>query len=257
MPAPLALLLAAAPASPPVSAIALILMALPYPFIKIDEFFTRLGESAEQDRLSKDAKASLARQQQLLNQRQSTAESLAHQARQSVSTTIDAIGCLNAEENRAAALVSDAASKVQNAATTLESVTSKHQAIPAEVHQELQADLVRHEALVEQIKKLTNQFDAVSKSLEEKQSIIDAQQVELTALKSLSMRREAKIQDIDGQIKILIQQTTEQSATIVLLQQQKTKLISRVEVMASEMQHLLSPDANKDHTRSASQYFFK
>ena len=181
--------------------------------------------------MSKEEKESLQRQNEMMTHHQieieASVQDIQHNATQAAAIQKDA----QKQEYTAAELVLISSKNVIDATRTLNEV----QLADAALNDELTANTQRYDSLCKEFQFVSEQLKELSKTREEDKLIISSLSSTLDLLAKETLSKEAKFEELNGQIIALLAFTQKQTKMIKSLQEKKLELMKENHEMADAL----------------------
>jgi len=188
--------------------------------------------------LSTDTSESLARQDQMLIQRQDEAETLHQQAQVYANNAAEQFDTLLVQEREVAAQLSSSSRDVVDATAALNEVLLTNTAL----QEQIAVDTQRYEILLANFQAVTEQLAVITSAREEDKAVKAALQSKLESLTAGATKTEEELQRINTQLQDLVTLTQHQARTIQTLQYQKTALMKSNENLSNNVMKLTQPN---------------
>lgn len=247
MPGPLILVLA--PMAPWFSAgVAALAALLTTPVAIGIEVLLKKEEEPSNRPLSEEGRASLERQNALLQEQQTTAITICENTLQSAAQAAEERNALIKERHDAASLLLDATREVTLATTTLATAHAKGQERDTAFNAGMGHQVAQFANIAQAV---TPSMDLLSRELEEKKLMIESLRSKLADLQAESAAREATLRQIVTQVTELTSMNQEQATTIETLQKQKATLLENMNVLTEELELLTNPPREQGYTKTS------
>lgn len=205
--------------------------------IGIELLIRKLSEPSEDRPLSDEERASLERQNAILQERQRTVITIAENTLQSAARVNEERETLLEDQRDAASLLLDSTQEVTRAVTTLTTLSADTH----ERHTAFNTDMANQVTqLTESLQDVPASITLLYRELNEKQHMIDSLRIKIAAQQAKSAQREASLQQIANQVTELVQLNEEQAAAIEILQRQKTVLLDNIKALTEAIALLTS-----------------
>lgn len=188
--------------------------------------------------LSTDTSESLARQEQILIQRQEEAETIHRQAKVYANNAAEQFDTLLAQEREVTAQLSSSSRDVVDATAAFNEVLLTNTAL----QEQIAVDTQRYEILLANIQAVTEQLSVITSAREEDKASKAALQSKLESLTAGAVKTEEELQKINTQLQDLITLTQHQAKTIQTLQHQKTELMKSNDELYNGVMKLTQPN---------------
>lgn len=233
MPAPLILVVAPI-ASHVAAGVAVVATALAAPLMYGIEVLIQAIRNPKIRPLTEAEKASLARQDALLQERSTAFIAIADNTLKSAAQAEEVNTVLNNEQRDAADLLLEATGEVKTATTALVMMNESSHEKNAAFTEVLTLQVPQ---LVTTAQSIGDNMTLLSQALVDKQHIIDRLQAQLSTLQAESAEKEATLETIRIQVSVL---AGSQTKTIARLQSENTALMTSIQALTQELDQLTS-----------------
>ncbi len=219
------------------------------------ELLIRAWREPSSQALSEEQRASLERQNALLEERRTAAVTIAGTTLQRAAQAAEERDALMDEQRDAASLLLESTKQIAHAATTLAAVDSRGHERNAFFNTAIAHQMTQ---LADTVQSVPTNMALLSRELEEKQHLIESLRLQLAALQAESAAREATLQQIVSQVAELAALNQDQAAIIETLQNQKAVLLDNMKALTEELELLTSAPIDSEYlpTNAVAPKFF-
>lgn len=194
--------------------------------------------SSDEGILTADQKASLERQNAILQNRCDVVNALTTQTLGHAETAIETAIALEAEQNTAAAHLLEATKQVVHASDVLASVHETQQKQDSSLH----AQLSQQTAVLTHVSEMVpEQINSFTQQLQDNLALLSAMRERMSFLQHETEKKTSLLQTVLLQLTSLAKTNQDQAKTIAELQQEKTSLLEHIKTLSDELALLTSP----------------